>query len=245
MVSTAAEKLRIWLFSTLGYWVIRVIGATYRYEVRGMEHHDAIEASGKKKIYVFWHGRILPTTYFWRNRGIVVMTSRNRDGEYIARVIHRFGYGSARGSSSRGSKGALIEMLHWLWKGRDVAFTIDGPRGPRYVAKPGAVWLSSRSGCPVLPLNISAEKKWTMRSWDHFNVPKPFSRVFILIGKPLYVKPGADDRELDSAQEMLQHTLENLLEHGDSRWDSEEPPQGGVVKPGAGGKQKATGSKDP
>ena len=113
----------------IGYWVIRLIGATLRWEVEGWENHRSIVDAGKKIIYTFWHGRIFMATYFWRNRGIVVMTSQNRDGEYIARVIRRFGYGAARGSSSRGGRRALVEMIHEMRRSNDVAFTIDGPQG--------------------------------------------------------------------------------------------------------------------
>ena len=222
MASSVSARFKIWLFSTLGYWVIRAIGSTLRFEVQGIEHHAAIEAAGRRMIYVSWHGRILLATYFWRNRRIVVMTSQNRDGEYITRVLHRFGYGSARGSSSRGSKGALVEMLRWLRNGRDVGFTIDGPRGPRYIAKPGASWLSAKSGSPILPFNISTEKKWVLGSWDLFNIPKPFSRALVLIGSPIYVKTDAGEQELEAAQQELQRSLEDLLERTDSYWSTKK-----------------------
>jgi hypothetical protein len=219
---TAAEKLKVWLFSILAYCIIRAIGSTLRWQEQGWEHHEAIKAAGKTFIVVFWHGRILPSICWWRNRGIVVMTSQHRDGEYIAAVIQRFGCGCARGSSTRGSRGALVEMLRWLRNGRDVAFTIDGPRGPRYVAKPGATWLASRSGCPILPFNISAERKWVLRSWDHFQIPKPFSRAVIIVGTPIYVKSGADEEELEKAQHELQRSLEDLLERADSYWSTKK-----------------------
>ncbi len=215
---TFFERFKIWLFSVFSYCVIRVIGGTLRWEERGWDQHEAIKTAGQTFIGVFWHGRILPSICWWRNRGIVVMTSRHRDGDYIAAVIRRFGFGSARGSSTRGSRGALIEMLQWLRDGHDVAFTIDGPRGPRYIAKPGATWLSSRSGCPILPFNISAERKWVLKSWDHFQIPKLFSRVVIIVGAPIYVKADASEEELEWAQQGLQHSLEILLERADSYW---------------------------
>jgi lysophospholipid acyltransferase (LPLAT)-like uncharacterized protein len=217
---TAAEKLKVWLFSILAYCVIRAIGSTLRWQEQGWNQYEAIKAAGKTFILVFWHGRILPSICWWRNRSIVVMTSQHRDGEYIAAVNRRFGFGSARGSSTRGSRGALVEMLQWLHNGWDVAFTVDGPRGPRYVAKPGATWLASRSACPILPFNISAERKWVLRSWDHFQIPKPFSRAVIIVGAPIYVKSGADEKELEKAQHELQRSLEDLLERADSYWNT-------------------------
>jgi lysophospholipid acyltransferase (LPLAT)-like uncharacterized protein len=174
--------------------------------------------AGERIIYTFWHGRIFMATYFWRDRGIVVMTSQNRDGEYIARVIRRFGYGAARGSSSRGGRRALVEMIHEMRRDKDVAFTIDGPRGPRYEAKPGAVWIAAKTGNAIFPFHISPERKWTLNSWDHFQIPKPFSRVLVLMAPPIYVSAEATQQQMDEAQRELQNSLMHLLERGDNYW---------------------------
>jgi lysophospholipid acyltransferase (LPLAT)-like uncharacterized protein len=211
-------RLKIWVISELAYWTIRIVGSTLRWKVEGFDSFESHRASKGKSILVFWHGRIFPGTYFFRKMGIVVMTSRNRDGDYIARTILRFGYGVARGSSTRGGSRALVKMLHELKRNHDVAFTIDGPLGPRYVAKPGAVWLASKSGAAIYPFNISPEKKWVFRSWDHFQFPKPFTRVVLLMGDPIFVKPQATQEELDQSQQLLQRTLEDLLNRSDSYW---------------------------
>jgi lysophospholipid acyltransferase (LPLAT)-like uncharacterized protein len=215
---SAVERLRIALVSLLGYWAIRLIGSTLRWQVEGWENLRSIQAANKNTIYTFWHGRIFLGTYFFRNRGIVVMTSQNRDGEYIARVIQRFGYGAARGSSTRGGKRALVEMIHVLRKKKDVAFTIDGPRGPRYVAKPGAVWIASKTGDAIFPFHMSPQKKWVLNSWDHFHIPRPFSRVLVLMGEPIYVKENAGESELAESQQALQRSLDDLRQRGDSFW---------------------------
>ena len=215
------ERLKRWIVSQLGYWAILIFGKTVRWEVEGWENHRAIENAGKRIIYAFWHGRIFLATYFWRNRGIVVMTSRNRDGEYIAGVIRRFGYGAARGSSSRGGRRALGEMIQQLRRNKDVGFSIDGPRGPRYVAKRGAVWLASKTGHAIFPFHISPERKWVLRSWDHFQIPKPFTRARVLMAPPIYVAPDAPEQELEAAHRQLQRVLDDLRERGDSSWKSE------------------------
>jgi lysophospholipid acyltransferase (LPLAT)-like uncharacterized protein len=214
-----ADRLKLFVVSQIGFWAIRIIGKTLRWEVRGWDNYRAMEAAQKRIIYAFWHGRIFMATYFWRNRGIVVMTSQNKDGDYIARVIRRFGYGAARGSSSRGGLRALAEMIRELRGNKDVAFTVDGPRGPRYIAKPGPIWLASKSGAAVFPFNISAQKRWVLSSWDQFQIPKPFSRVVVLMGSPIYVSADASAEDLDSKQRQLQHALEELLSRGDSHWD--------------------------
>ena len=214
--SSASERLKTWIISLLGYWVMRLVGCTLRWQVEGWQNFHSIYAAGKRVIFTFWHGRIFMGTYFFRNRGIVVMTSQNKDGEYIARVIRRFGYGVARGSSSRGAKGALVEMIRELRNNKDVAFSIDGPRGPRYVAKPGAVWVAAQTGDAIFPFHLTPEKSWVMRSWDQFHVPKPFSRVLVLMGTPIYVKVHASEEDLALAQDALQRSLEDLLHRGDA-----------------------------
>ena len=149
------------------------------------------------------------------------MISLNRDGEYIARVIKRFGYKVARGSSSKRSHGATVEILRAMARGQNVGLSIDGPKGPRYVAKPGAAFLAKKSGNPVIPFSISAEKKWMMNSWDHFQVPKPFSRAVVLIGNPVYVHENASEEEVRRAETEIQHSLEELRDRGDSWWGGE------------------------
>jgi lysophospholipid acyltransferase (LPLAT)-like uncharacterized protein len=170
-------------------------------------------------ILAFWHGRIFMATYFFRSRGIVVMTSQNRDGEYIAQVIKRFGYATARGSSTRGSRGATVEALRALQNGKDIGLAMDGPRGPRYVAKPGAAYLSLKTGNPVLPFSISVSKKWVIKSWDHFQVPKPFAKAILLIGNPIYMDPAADKEEMRIMEEKIQRSLEELRTRSDNWWE--------------------------
>jgi lysophospholipid acyltransferase (LPLAT)-like uncharacterized protein len=158
------------------------------------------------------------SSYFFRNQGIVVMTSRNRDGEYIARVIQRLGYGVARGSSTRGSHSATVECLRALKNGKDIGLAIDGPRGPRYVAKPGAAYLARKSGSPVIPLNIAVERKWLMQSWDSFQIPVPFSRAIVLTGDPIYMGADATEEEIRNAELCIQHSLDDLRERADNWW---------------------------
>ncbi len=179
------------LISATAAPLIRALGATYRWQVDGRSHYDSIVASGRQPIFAFWHGRILPATLFWKDKGIVVITSQNFDGEWIAGIIRRFGYGTARGSSSRGGARALVQLRRELANGRPVAFTVDGPRGPARAAQPGAVFLAGATGHPILPFHIEASRFWTMKSWDRTQVPKAFSTLAVAIGEPIYVRDTA------------------------------------------------------
>ncbi len=155
----------------------------------------------------FWHGRILPGTLYFQGRGIVVITSENFDGEWIAGIIERFGYGTARGSTSRGGLRALLQLKRDMAAGRQAAFTVDGPRGPARVAQAGAVWLAKATGNPVVPFHCEASRHWTLASWDRTQIPKPFATVAIAIGQPFYVPEDSDDDGLEAAREELQQRL--------------------------------------
>jgi lysophospholipid acyltransferase (LPLAT)-like uncharacterized protein len=138
------------------------------------------------------------------------MTSRSFDGEYIARFIRRFGYGAARGSSSRGGVGALVDMIKLMRANCPAAFTIDGPRGPRHVAKMGAALLAKKTGNPILPFAVVPARCYAAPSWDRLQVPLPFTRVRVLIAPPIHVAPDADADALNAAREELQRALDSL-----------------------------------
>ena len=138
------------------------------------------------------------------------MTSRHRDGDYIAEVIRRLGYEAARGSSSRGSLGATREALEALRNGKDLGFAIDGPRGPRYVVKRGPTYVAWKSGHPILPFTVSVKRKWKLKSWDHFQIPKPFSRALVEIGEPIYVKTDVSKERLAQYDRKVQEALDEL-----------------------------------
>jgi hypothetical protein len=199
------------------YLLIRLIGRTIRFEVEGWEHHEAITRAGKLPIYNFWHDRIFTTTYWWRNRRIVVMTSQSFDGEYIARFIQRLGYGAVRGSSTRGGVGAIVQMARLMRAGCPTAFTIDGPKGPPRVAKMGSVLLAKKTGHPVLPVTMTVKRLRTVPSWDSFQIPLPFTRALVSVAPPIYVPADADEAELQARRGELQRALEELDERG-QRW---------------------------
>jgi lysophospholipid acyltransferase (LPLAT)-like uncharacterized protein len=189
-----------------------LIGAlckTLSWKVEGAEHYDAVLRSGRQPIMAFWHGRILPSLYYWRNKNIVVIASENFDGEWIARIIRRYGFGTARGSTSRGGARALAQMRRDLADGRPVAFTLDGPRGPARLAQPGALFLAGATGSPILPFHIEAKSNWTTSSWDRAQIPKPFSLVAVAIGEPVTVA-GTSDEVVEGARTALERALEDL-----------------------------------
>ena len=208
--SSRFKRLQARLISTLGYPLIAALASTFRWRQEGLQHLDDVKRSGRQPIMAFWHGRILPSTYFFRRRGIVVITSENFDGEWIAGIIERFGYGTARGSTSRGAVKALVQLKRDMAAGKPAAFTLDGPRGPARVAQPGAIWLAKATGNPIVPFHIEARRHWTLRSWDRTQIPKPFSDLAIAIGEPIEVPAGADDAAMERARQALEARLTAL-----------------------------------
>ena len=197
------------------YSLIRVVSATIRWDSVGRHHFESIIESGHRAIFTFWHSGIFPSTYYWRNLGIVVMSSVSRDAEYTGRFIKRLGYGTARGSSTRGGGRAMAEMAECLAAGMHVAFTIDGPRGPAYVAKPGAVTLARHTGQAILPFHIVARRGIEVPSWDRLQIPLPFTRARAFIGEPIYVARSASAEEVAEKQAALQATLDRLRREAD------------------------------
>jgi hypothetical protein len=209
------ERVLIRLADWAFFLLIRLIGLTIRYETEGWENFEAIESEGKLPIYSFWHDRIFAGTYFFRNRGIVVITSQSKDGEYIARFIKRLGYGSIRGSSTRGGTKALVEMIRCMKQGLPMAFSLDGPKGPRYVAKSGAVLLAKKTGNPMMPFVVECKHFFKLNSWDRLQIPRPFTAARVIIEKPVYVAPDADDDELQNKLGELQLSLDELVTRGE------------------------------
>jgi lysophospholipid acyltransferase (LPLAT)-like uncharacterized protein len=164
----------------------------------------------KPLILSFWHNCIFPAIYIWRNLQIRVMSSDSFDGEWTGRIIRKFGFVKVRGSSSRGAVRALLNMRREIEKGWTVAFTIDGPRGPRYVAKPGPVFLGRATGQPLVAFHIALENPWILGTWDRCMIPKPFSRALMRVSREMHVPPDASDEQKEQAQAELQTALERV-----------------------------------
>ena len=190
-----------------------------RYKVEGMDPVTRLRNAKTPFVASFWHNQIFMAAFFFRFSRIVVITSRHFDGEYIARIIQKFGFTPARGSSNRGAVRALLELKRFLTReGLEVAFTIDGPRGPIYRVKPGPIWLAQKTGLPILAFHIEPRRYWELKSWDRFRIPKPFTKAIVKISQPLIFPPDASPEAcLETYQEEMD-SLRRYCENYD--WDS-------------------------
>lgn len=213
------QRISLWLISWASYLAISLIGPTLRYSISWEEAPSPPEATYEKPmIYSFWHRAVFPSAWLWRRTGIAVMVSRSFDGEYIARTLEKLGFVAVRGSSSRGGAAALLGLRSQLEQGTAVAFTIDGPRGPKYVAKPGPVLLSQVSAVPMAAFYVALSDAWVLKTWDALMIPKPFSKALVRLSAKVQVPALAGDAKADSEtdarmaefQQQLQAALERV-----------------------------------
>jgi lysophospholipid acyltransferase (LPLAT)-like uncharacterized protein len=211
------RRMQIPVIAWAVYWVMRLIGPTLRVEIVGVQNAVQIRDAGEVAVGAFWHRCIFSAIWVWRKRGIVVLNTVNFDGQWTRRVIERLGFGTAQGSSTRGAIEGLTIMAGRLEEGKNVALTIDGPHGPRYVAKPGAVILARRTGKPVSVFHLTAERAHTFtKSWDLFQLPYPFSRVVMFVAPPIRVPMDADSEIVHQKQKEIQAALERVRDVAES-----------------------------
>ena len=215
------KRAEIAAITAVGVPVIAALGSTLTWKVEGLEHLN-FEGNGKRPIMAFFHGRVLTATYFFRDRGIVVMISENFDGEWIARIIERFGYGTSRGSTSRGGQRALLRLKRDMEKGRPAGFAVDGPRGPARKVQPGVIWLAKLTGNPVVPFHMEASHYWSLKSWDRTQIPRPFSTVALAVGKPIDVAAEVNEASIEAKRTEVEGAL-YALEHRAAALLNESP----------------------
>jgi lysophospholipid acyltransferase (LPLAT)-like uncharacterized protein len=209
------DRVFLFLASWIGPVLIYFLGKTLKVKWVGEENLDIIRKEEKSVIYAFWHGRMLILAFSHRKLKAHVLISQHRDGEYIARIIHRLGFVSVRGSTTRGGAKAIFEMCEKTASGFDVAVTPDGPKGPGFQVQPGTIYIAQRSSMPIVPITNSAEKRWTLSTWDRFIIPKPFSKTVIMLGKPIYVPAESASEELEKIRIDLESQLIELTQKAD------------------------------
>ena len=224
-----ARSIALWLTGWAGSLIIRVLGSTLRYSMTVEGEMPPIFA-GEPAIYCFWHRCLVPAVYEYRDCGIAVMTSRSGDGEYVARIMERMGFRAVRGSSSRGGSMALRGLRRELEAARSVAFTIDGPRGPRDVAKPGPLLLASHTQLPIFCFHIGLKNPWTLNTWDGFMIPRPFSRAVVQVSKAIRVPPQVNEKALQALHVELQESMDRVREKAEQQFFS-DPRQSGDLQP--------------
>jgi hypothetical protein len=170
----------------------RALATSWRIRLVNEERWRALKADAQPVIFLLWHEALLPLLWQHRKQDIAIVVSEARDGQYLSDLAISLGYRALRGSSTRGGARALLGAVRELQAGRSVAFTPDGPRGPRRELKPGVIAAAQRGGGVILPIHAEPDRAWRLHSWDRFMIPKPLARVFIKYGRPFLVGAGED-----------------------------------------------------
>ena len=230
------QRILLWVISWASYLAIAVIGRTLRYSISWEEPPSSPDVMFETPmIYCFWHRAVFPAAWLWKKTGIAVMVSRSFDGEYIARTIERFGFAAVRGSSSRGGATALLGLKAQLERNHPVVFTIDGPRGPKYVAKPGPVVLSRASAVPMQAFYVALSNAWVLNTWDALMIPKPFSKALVRFSTKMRAPaetgdPQNDDRAMADLHHQLQAALERVTTFAEEHVKQVGSPEFPIIK---------------
>jgi hypothetical protein len=216
---TLSQRLVLAIVPRVVWVLLWIVGLTWRFEVIAEEGVEPVLFGQKPgpEIYCFWHQCVLPCTVYFRRSRAVILISRSFDGELITRILRMFGFDAVRGSSSRGGREGLLGLKHILETGRTAIFTADGPLGPIYQTKMGPIKLAQISGAPIGAFHLQPEHAWTMRSWDHFLVPKPFTRIVVSWAQWTHVPADLPADQLEPRREELNAAIERArlraLEH--------------------------------
>lgn len=206
---TLRQRITLFVISSVVTLAIRLIGLTLRH-AEGSDVPEEPNVRPRPTVYCFWHRCIFPACYAHRRVGMAIMISRSFDGEAIARIAQNFGYRTVRGSSSRAALSGFRGMQRELEEGRSVVIPVDGPRGPRYVAKPGPVMMAQNAQCEIVCFYVAASHFWTLKSWDRMVIPKPFARVYTHAGRPITVPANATDDQRALITHAMQLELERV-----------------------------------
>jgi lysophospholipid acyltransferase (LPLAT)-like uncharacterized protein len=209
-------NFRIHLVALLGSLAIRGLGHSWRIRTSGEEYLERARDHHPSVIFAIWHGRLLVLSFTHRGRAIQVLASEHVDGEMMGQTIRRLGFGHVRGSSTRGGARAIRQLVGKLGERADLGITVDGPKGPKFVVKPGPLEIAKLSGAAIVPITASSSRHWTFRSWDAFEVPKPFSAVSVRYGEPVIVPPGAGAEELEAKRLALEGILRDITTANDA-----------------------------
>ena len=214
------KRVQMIMARVLGLGLIHFIGKTTFCKKVGQEKIDAARGpDGKPVIIVLFHGPHFPVLY-WGIRGSCIVTSLSADGEILTDIVTRLGYSTVRGSGSRGARRVVIQLTRKLREGVDVALAVDGPKGPAFEAKAGAVLLAKLTGCAIVPVAACTKTYWRFQSWDRFRLPLPFNRALICVADPITVPENASDEMVEVERANLERVLLDLQKKVDDDMSS-------------------------
>ena len=212
---TLRQRIALAIVPRLVWALAWAAGLTWRFETIAEEGATPLphgEGAGAE-IFCFWHQCVLPCAFYFRRTGATILISQSFDGELITRILRLFGFGAVRGSSSRGAREGLLGLGQIIASGKPAIFTADGPRGPIYRTKMGPIKLASSTGARIGAFHLQPARAWTMRSWDRFLVPKPFTRIVVSWARWTCLPAGLAEEDFESWREELNAAIERARLH--------------------------------
>jgi len=216
---TLVQRVVLGVVPRLVWALVWLVGLTWRFEEIAEEGVTPLRfgRGAGAEIFCFWHQCVLPCTFYFRTTGAIILISRSFDGELITRVLRLFGFDAVRGSSTRGAREGLLGLKQTIENGKPAIFTADGPRGPIYQTKMGPIKLAQMTGARIGAFHLQPEHAWTMRSWDRFLVPRPFTRIVVSWARWTHVPANLAAEDFEGMREDLNAALERArlraLEH--------------------------------
>ncbi|MGD0630657.1 MAG: lysophospholipid acyltransferase family protein [Terracidiphilus sp.] len=207
---TFTQRLVLAVVPRVVWALLRLVSLTWRFEEIGEEGVSPLIGGrgARAEIFCFWHQCVLPCTVYYRSTGATILISRSFDGELITRILELFGFRAVRGSSSRGAREGLLGLKQVIESGRPAIFTADGPRGPVYQTKMGPIKLAQMTGAPIGAFHLQPEHAWTMRSWDRFLIPRPFTRICVSWARWTRVPSDLPADRFEAKREELNAAIE-------------------------------------
>ena len=210
-INKLIDKFKLWIIPKIVYLLVALTNKTINLKVIGEENTKRLNENAPL-LYAFWHGYMWIPVYYYRSRKYFALSSLSDDGEYMTRVLRRFGWKVIRGSSTRGGSRSLLKLYKRLLKGGTAVLTPDGPTGPAYKVKPGIVYLQKKSGGKIIPLGIAIDKKIEVNSWDNFNIPLPFTKTALKIGKPITFP---EDKSIEERSQLLEKKMNKVQQEAE------------------------------
>lgn len=199
------------IIAKLIYYTIRLLNLTYKYEFIGLDNKRSAQSLHPQKTfaYALWHQNLIGAIFSHMGEHFTMVISESKDGELVAVTCEKFGHKPARGSSTRGGKKAMIEIVKYMKNGYPGALTVDGPKGPAHVVKPGIIEIAKLCHCAILPLSPYASSFWVFKkSWDQFRIPKPFSKIVVVIGEPIIIDEDISREQFDDFSKLIGKKIE-------------------------------------
>jgi lysophospholipid acyltransferase (LPLAT)-like uncharacterized protein len=211
--------IKLKLLPPVIYFLLKFYYLLLRTDISGIEHSKSSAECSRQKVFAIWHGRQFFCYKIFGRQNTVVMSSTSSDGRLQGAVLKKFDFKVIWGSSNKSPAKALLGVVRQMQNGSNLLIAVDGPKGPVYKVKPGALFIAKKFNVPVVPVAFASDRYWQLNAWDNYILPKPFSRSKIIYGEPVYLPADSGNEELDHYCVEIELKLNQLVERAEKALD--------------------------